>query len=280
MATKGASLLSRRVTPARPLSGYLIRAPIVFVLTLLIAFPVLTGVVEAHEQGDIWAWRSCTFRSNEAAGQQVIVRNDGSYPGNAQNPAGVTNSFRDRMVDASGQWTVQMQVNGITSTVQFLDGVGSNDILIRQRNLAGGTLGVTSRTALGGGNLNCPVHGAADTDIYQSIIDTDIRDTWFTQDNSRRATWEGCPNADDYTCSKTQDFGGMLTHELGHALGIAHPNEADTHNGGGTRAMDAARCGNAATYNTMCPTQFQYRTAWRTLDDWDVETLRRLYANN
>lgn len=182
------------------------------------------------------------------------------------------------MVDASDRWTVQMQLNGITSTVRFFDGIGSNDIIIRYRDV-GGLLGRTGRTALGGAALNCPVHGNGDVDIYQSIVDVDPRNEWFTQDDSRRAGWEGC-TLDAYTCSRIWDFGGVLTHEIGHALGIAHAEEADVHLGGGTRAADDARCGDGRNYATMCANYIQRTSAWRTLDVWDIETLRRLYANN
>lgn len=125
--------------------------------------------------------------------------------------------------------------------------------------------------------MHAPIKTAFPGTVY---IDIAVRSDWFTQDNSRRAYWEGCPSrgyVPAYTCSKTMDAGSVMLHELGHSIGLAHPSQTDAHVGGGSTAFSIAKCGVVNDQATMCQAANsgspQYRTHRRTLDTWDTTSL-------
>lgn len=251
-------------------------------LAMLLALSATAGSImvappaAAHDGSDIWAWYDCTWTTRERLNQAVVVRNDGSFPAPVQNPSGVTNSFRDRMVDASDRWTVNMQLNGISTTLRYFDGTGSLDILLEYRDLGANALGRTGWTFRSGSG--CDLHGTSDADLLRSTVTVAFRSDWFTQDDSRRAGWEGC-SLDSYSCSKHMDFGSLITHELGHAIGSAHSQDADGHNRNGSSSAEA-QCSDSRLYATMCSGLVAHTSAKRTLHHYDIETLRRVFANN
>lgn len=108
-----------------------------------------------------------------------------------------------------------------------------------------------------------------------------IYDHWFVQDDSRRVLWESCPaNAYQpaYTCSKKQDFESILMHELGHAMGLPHPQSVDAHQSSlSPNAADRASCGTTNDRATMCSNVAQqHKSSARTLHAWDRESFRVL----
>lgn len=127
------------------------------------------------------------------------------------------------------------------------------------------------------------VHGTKVNFSNVITVDLAIRSDWFTQDNSRRALWEGCPSrgyTPTYTCSKVQDAGSVMLHEFGHAIGLAHPRQTDIHIYGvaPNQVMSIAKCGVVLDQATMCqasdaPGGGQYRTHRRTLDTWDTSSI-------
>lgn len=133
-------------------------------------------------------------------------------------------------------------------------------------------------------SASCPVHGTATQQLAMVIVDFRARNDWFTQDNSRRGYWESCPGGTTYTCSKLFDFGSSATHELGHSLGLVHPQNVDTHNGAsefnGPQALNA-HCNSTTTYDgsddsSICPgdgdgssSESKYQSSRRTLSAYD-----------
>jgi hypothetical protein len=201
---------------------------------------------------------------------------------------GVVNSLRDRLADATAALDLKLSANnpfgrGLTFVGQASASNPAN-ISIRIASLDTGLLGI-ARLAESG----CAVAVHATPKYYLAsnvYVDMATRGDWFTQDNSRRAYWEGCPGrgfVTTYTCSKTIDFGSVVLHELGHAIGLAHPADVDTHLGGGSQSFSLAKCSNVLDQATMCQagnvggTQYQYRTHRRTLDPWDVTSIAQHY---
>jgi hypothetical protein len=121
------------------------------------------------------------------------------------------------------------------------------------------------------------MHDSGESYAYGERIRTTYSDVWFTQDDSRRALWENCPNTGTpaYTCSKKMDFESILTHELGHAMGIPHAQEVDNHQASlSPNAPTIAGCGTTTDRATMCANiAQQYRSSGRTLHQWDRDSL-------
>ena len=246
------------------------------------------GVAEAHND---YPWTKCSFEFTDV-GADVFVKKDtvNPFPVNGTGD-GVTNSFTDRIGYGISQWNSKMAYGGMISYTGL-----SDDVRLRYGTTTTQDFGVTTwfldRSGTG---ASCSVHGGSVQQLQYVIVDIRSRSDWFTQDNTRRAYWEGCPAGTSYTCSKWFDFGSTITHELGHTLGLMHPQEVDIHNGesasNGTQALHA-HCNSTTIYDgsddsTICPaggaastSETRYESSRRTLSAYDVAALARHEAVN
>ncbi len=179
-------------------------------------------------------------------------------------------------------------------------------------NAATGALGTAPSYSL------CIAHGGfagnfLAAHIESALILVTIRDDWFTRPNADRTYWEqlNCvqdansptgwratngtrgASQDNYLCQKVGDMGGLAVHELGHAVGLAHPRDVDALTtwriqcsapifGNANRcAASRAHCRepNVASDRkrtaSMCAGQDgRQSTARRTLAHYDIESLR------
>lgn len=144
------------------------------------------------------------------------------------------------------------QPHGMTYVGETYPG-NTAQVLVMVRSLDAGQLGLTIISP-----SSCEaVHGTKVNMGIPVVVHLATRNDWFTQDNSRRSLWEGCPGSGyspTYTCSKTQDVGSTITHELGHVLGLAHPRQTDQHVNGTapSTVMSLAKCAVANDQATMC----------------------------
>jgi len=194
---------------------------------------------------------------------------------------GVVNSFVDRAADATARIDAALVSNDGTGTGATWVGTQSGrNVIFESADIpTAGTLGQTEMPAA------CAViHGALQSMPATVTITIDTRSDWFTQDDSRRAYWEGCPNSAysaTYTCQKIQDVGSTMLHELGHAVGLHHPLEVVS-SGHGSNAFSLAKCSVVNDQATMCSAgdasgSGAYRTHRRTLDGWDTTSLHYQY---
>lgn len=112
-------------------------------------------------------------------------------------------------------------------------------------------------------------------------VQINTRPDWFSQDDSRRAYWESCTGFSGYTCSKRQDVGSVMLHELGHTIGLAHPSHVAS-SGHGGNAMTLAKCAVVKDQATICQGHDAagsgvHRTHRRTLDGWDITSIQYHY---
>lgn len=145
---------------------------------------------------------------------------------------GYRNSFHDRIRDAISRWNHQME--GLSVGHGMVEAHSSyNDVSIDYDwILEDGVLGQTqSSCTLGNSTVVQRDRGFL---AQHATMTIDKRGEWFTQDDSRRGAWEvyepagNYCTAGTYACGKTHDFGSVVTHELGHALGLYHPLSVDT----------------------------------------------------
>lgn len=244
----------------------------------LTASVVLAGLLQAapasaHDNG--YGWYDCTQKT-KLSGSSLRVSVSQTYPFPASVVAdGVDNSFASRIADAAARWDYQVRyptVGGKPYGVTWV-GTATGDIHVSYRDI-GSANGVTKH------GRSCSVHGLPRVQLpFPVYIDMDVKGNWFTQDDSRRAYWEDCASRSytpTYTCSKTIDFGGSITHEIGHAIGIPHPWDVSSHiPGTSTYPEDPnwANCGSNTDPATMCY-ENTYRSSRRTLHRWDLNSLR------
>jgi len=263
--------------------------------------PAAAGLAHPSAPGDRLAWTTCSWTYEEAVGDDITyyIDQDGTdaMPADVVNPAGVINSFEDRIQDAAAQWRTHMILQGIDHLlVQAVPGEG----IVEVHYQAFGDGDTPARTGVlvdagcsDPGPSTFVVHGA-DNLLLDATIDIEPETFWFTQDDTRRAFWETqCPAAGGYTCSKTFDFGGTIVHEFGHVLGLEHPEYVDLHRGevvGEGAASNLAKCISHPNHDgtaqaSMCASlgfalHPHYRSERRTPETYDSDTLERHYNQN
>jgi hypothetical protein len=188
-------------------------------------------------------------------------------------------SFQNRLLDGFNEWDTHFALR-VSHDLRFNAGGGYADVLIQYTDTQGpygDNIGWTSYFYRGG----CATHTdyASGGEVYAATVRMNPRSDWYTAPD--RGTWEtNCAAWGSYTCSKTQDFQSAFSHELIHAWGLIHPGTVDVHHGGsstGGAAYNFAECGNIAAARTSCPGGYNYRTAKRTVEPYDTQSLRLSY---
>jgi hypothetical protein len=241
----------------------------------------VVAVEPASAHQDTRNWRNCSY---QYLARNIIVGYDPAFAFPAAGTGdGVTNSFTDRIYDAvhkGGRWSDQIKATGMViengaPAGMWYNGGSPVDVKIQYVDLTSGAAGTTSYAA------SCTIHGTPNSvHIGATTIKIDYSNYWFTQDDTRRSYWEGCPGRGDttsYTCAKNYDFGSVITHELGHATGMADVHLIDGHLGN-NGATTAAACSNPAAQATMCNNVGTYASAQRTPDTYDINSLKRHYG--
>lgn len=183
------------------------------------------------------------------------------------------------MSESVGKWNNAMNQIGLRGDLVRVT-TGAN-ITARYEGVAG----ADGITFIDGVNISqtgqCPVHGTVGDSIFSAQIYVAPRSDFFTQGSDRRALWEACPTQGGpaYTCSKQYDFGSVMIHELGHAIGFLHHPETVQMHDGSSGAVNLAKCANPLDQATMCAVLDDHRTHFRTLDAWDVESLRQVHLH-
>ena len=210
------------------------------------------------------------------------------------------NSFEERIDDAVHQWNRGFSKIGDgrrLHVVRRWRRSGEAGIQIRYLDSVSG--GIARVPQIGG----CGFKDAGDDHFFRVDLQIERFERYFTQNASRRATWERCDDPpqtfaskseykafhsqESYICGKSLDFASLVAHELGHALGLAHPDDSDGEVRMGSQ-FRAANCvaklpdGKAEPWwnlsqATICPLMGGWKTDQRILDSFDIDTLRVQY---
>lgn len=259
-------------------------ATVLAVVLAVILTPV-GSADRADAHNNLYGWWGCTQRDRTLYDNVYIGAQAPGQPFRFPAPGmgdGVVNSFADRFADAVAGWN--SQVLGAAGQPYGVVWVADTalPVSVRFRYIAKdpGVLGevhvpIDCRT-----NIHSTIRYALPVNITGDIA---VRSDWFTQDNSRRALWEGCDDIGGpaYTCSKLYDAGSTIMHEIGHALGLPHPSQVDSHIGSGTGSRTLANCFSVNNTATMCQisdypgpaADTYYRSHKRTLEAWDITSL-------
>lgn len=259
-------------------------------LVLLVVMASLVGVplaTAAEGPDQKLGWSACAWPADHVV--TVGLDPEHPFPG-----AG----FADRLDDAIRRWDEMLQatplVLGMTRSEKDPDVTVSYQA---PEETAGNSdvLGETSLAREGdpttGSDLDrCPDRVGPYFTLVEAVIRIAPRSDWFTGPDEAVASWQNCAGMlmqvlFSGTCAARVDVGSTMIHELGHALGLYHPEALDTIDGvppedSGSASM-AARCvevtGAPEDQATMCESQAQWRADQRTLAQWDADTLARQY---
>lgn len=266
---------------------------VVFVLALALAAvgSWMAVPAAAHDSGDWSGWTRYHQEWRSPANVQWQYRGGSacSFPASSVHD-GVTFSFTDAVGRSFGQMNGGLNSSG--TQVDLVVNSAHQDLRIcydAQGPIVAAGAGTTSMTVAGNGvSLSQTyVHSVqSGGDIGYSEILFSRSFGWHAQVG--RTRWESCHDNNmkpDYTCSKYLDFEFVLTHELHHVFGVAHPNEVSGHDPL-TNSNGIARCstptrtaadGRVITtdHATACSgnTRHYWSTAGRTLSSWDIGSL-------
>lgn len=229
------------------------------------------SIQSAWATTDLYPWSNCSYKywQGTAPGFNVPVGVDplASFPGDTIHDGNVW-SFYGRISDAVQRWNSEI-LRYEPAGALYLGVSTQAFVTIDEVDPGGGAYGVTITTDFAG-NRSCYLQKPnSDDHILSTRIHMKPYSNWFTEDDTQRAYWEGCPGRGyipTYTCSKNIDFGGAITHELGHAWGLGHPEDI------GSAAASLAKCSDATDYATMCAHSiigFPFTSAGRTLSTYD-----------
>ena len=238
-----------------------------------------------HTSGPYGYW-GCTQRAKTTVSPLRVGFLTGDLPVDGSGD-GVINSFTARLADATSRLNSAIKNSGGQPHGASYVGLATNSsalaIRVRVEALPSGALGQAAVSP-----ASCTVvHGSKVNLASLTVISLATRSDWFTQDDSRRALWESCPSngyLPTYTCSKVYDVGSVITHELGHAIGLAHPSQTQAHVSlsGVVNVMALAKCSVVLDQATMCQSADAtgggvYRSHRRTFDAWDTSSVSRAF---
>jgi hypothetical protein len=190
---------------------------------------------------------------------------------------GTPQSFRRRITDAVNRWSAMYSTASVAKTLTKVSDGATNEILFQYLDPPPGFLGmVYVRRTVDSSVSNdfssrCRLWGSGRYTLYKVQIRMQQRPDWFTQDDPYRASWEACgSNFSGYTCSKVYDFGAVATHEIGHALGLHHVQDAVN---GATRGCPTDTDVGSPFQPTMCRGLPEHRSEKRTPEPFDRDTL-------
>jgi hypothetical protein len=255
---------------------------------LVVALPSAALASTAPYPDDLLGWSACRWAPDEVV--SVGISRQWPFPGPA---------FSDRLDEAIARWDSVLATT--TDRPRLLRYDGAPDIVVEYHQPSpgddpDGALAETfimrrTDTTLSNDIGRCPDRRRGRHAMAAAAIRIAPRDDWFTGPDTDVGSWQACGRALAQmvvtNCSDEVDFASTITHELGHTLVAYHPQTLDAvdgrpidSEGSATRAAACAEVvGRFDDQATLCAGQGRWRAEQRTLSDWDVETVKRQYAD-